>query len=277
MAKATAKKAEDALAKYELEKQRREDRAAQARLQAGLREPKVVGTTPEGYGVYLMPDGTEKVGTTKLTPGKKGAGISPVGLGAAYKEATGVDLPPKDVPVVRSNIEGVRAVEDLMTTFKDPEVVKGVAAKLSPFFEKLNSLVEKESGKKEEEKTDFSNLVNQTLTSDDKTTLALKKALLLSYVIERASAGTNRVTVQQMKQSWPVLDPTNYTPQAYYQLLEDRRKEMYGTLYDLGVEPQLVKKLATPPPYEPYTPGSPTQPASPTKPSESDGWSVKEK
>ena len=81
---ANLKKAEELLAKYQLKDKERQDRAAQARLQAGLREPKVVGQTPDGYGVYLMPDGTEKVGTTKLTLGKKGAGAAPSGLNVRY-------------------------------------------------------------------------------------------------------------------------------------------------------------------------------------------------
>jgi hypothetical protein len=247
LAKASAKKAEETLAKYELEKQRREDRVEQARLVAGLREPKttlkIVGVTPEGYGVYVMPDGTERVGTTKL--GAKGkAGTSATGgLSSVIREATGLDLPAKDAAVVQSNVQGIRTIEGLQRDLQDPEITKGLKAKAASFFEKLSSLPES---------TDATSATNQILTGTDKTTLFLKKAMLSAYAIERAAIGGQRVTVQMMKQAGPVLDPTNYTGPAFNQLLDDRRQDLYSTLHDYGLKPQDIKTLSAQVPYTPY-------------------------
>jgi hypothetical protein len=49
-----------------------------------LQQIKVVGMTPEGFGVYLMPDGTERVGTTKLDKNPKGKGQSISSLNQRY-------------------------------------------------------------------------------------------------------------------------------------------------------------------------------------------------
>jgi hypothetical protein len=207
-----------------------------------------------------MPDGTEKVGTTKLTLGKRGGVGATGGISAVIREATGVDLPPKDAAVVQSNVQGIRTIESLQTELRDPEVTKGLQAKAASFFEKLNSL---------SDSADFATGVNTELTGTDKTTLFLKKALLSAYAIERAATGGQRVTVQMMKQAGPVLDPTNYTAPAFNQLLDDRRQDLYSTLHDYGLRPEQIKSLSAKVPYESFNPASPTAPAptpAPTKP-----------
>jgi hypothetical protein len=84
----------------------------------------------------------------------------------------------------------------------------------------------------------------------------LKNALLNSYAIERAAQGGGRLTVAMMRQAGPVLDPTNYTPQAYGQILEDRRKEFYENLQDYGFTPQQIRESTAPRAYVPFGGGS---------------------
>jgi hypothetical protein len=140
-------------------------------------------------------------------------------------------------------IQGIRSVEKLMSDLNDPDIQTGMIAKAAPLLEKIKSLNPNE---------DFSTAVNNTLTGTDKTTVFLKNALLNSYAIERAASGGGRLTVAMMRQAGPVLDPTNYTPQAYRQILEDRRQEFYENLQDLGYTPEHIKEVASPRAYQPY-------------------------
>jgi len=160
-------------------------------------------------------------------------------------------------PVARKEtlplIQGIRGVEKLQQDLKDPEVQSGLIAKTAPLLEKINSLNPNE---------DFSTAVNNALTGTDKTTVFLKNALLNSYAIERAASGGGRLTVQMMRQAGPVLDPTNYTPQAYNQVLEDRRREFYENLQDLGYTPEHIKEVTAPRSYTPFSAGAPA-PAAP--------------
>jgi hypothetical protein len=145
-------------------------------------------------------------------------------------------------------IQGVRSVEKLMSDLNDPDIQTGMIAKAAPLLEKIKSLNPNE---------DFSTAVNNTLTGTDKTTVFLKNALLNSYAIERAASGGGRLTVAMMRQAGPVLDPTNYTPQAYRQILEDRRKEFYENLQDYGYTPEQIKEATKARPYEQYAPNYP--------------------
>jgi hypothetical protein len=151
--------------------------------------------------------------------------------------------------------QGVRGVESLLTQLQDPEVKTGLIAKTAPIFEKFKSVVD--------DKEEFESAVNKAfppqLTATDKTTLFLKNALLESYAIERAAAGGGRLTVQMMKQAGPVLDPTNYTPQTYQALLEERRRALYNNLGDMGYSPDKVKEMSQQRPYTPFAPTSTAQ------------------
>lgn len=145
-------------------------------------------------------------------------------------------------------IQGIRSVEKLQEDLRDPEIRTGLIAKAAPLLEKIASLRPDKN---------FEEGVNQTLTGTDKTTVFLKNALLNSYAIERAASGGGRLTVAMMRQAGPVLDPTNYTPQAYSQILEDRRKEFYENLQDYGFTPEQISETTSPRPYQPFGGGAP--------------------
>jgi hypothetical protein len=153
-------------------------------------------------------------------------------------------------------IQGIRGVEKLQQDLRDPEVQSGLIAKTAPLLEKIKSLNPNE---------DFSTAVNNTLTSTDKTTVFLKNALLNSYAIERASSGGGRLTVAMMRQAGPVLDPTNYTPQAYNQVLEDRRREFYENLQDYGFTPDQIKESTASRAYQPFGSTQPSPAAAPSQ------------
>ena len=142
--------------------------------------------------------------------------------------------------------QGVRGVESLMTQLQDPEVRTGLTSRLSPVFEKLKSISDNSTD-------EFETSVNKNLTGTDKTTLFLKDALLETYAIERAAKGGQRLTVQDMKTVGPVLDPSNYTPETYGALLEQRRRSLYNNLGDIGVSPEKVKEMSQQRPYTPFS------------------------
>jgi len=144
---------------------------------------------------------------------------------------------------VMTLIQGVRGIESLQKQLRDPDIQTGLVAKASPLLERLKSL---------DPGTPFETAVNRTLTGTDKTTLFLKDALLETYAIESAAKGGQRLTVQDMKMVGPVLDPTNYTPQTYNALLDQRRRVLYENLQDRGVTPKEIQERSASRPYTPY-------------------------
>ena len=164
---------------------------------------------------------------------------------ANTQELKRLALAKKDTDKILPMTQGVRSIESLMTQLADPEVRTGLIAKTAPLIEKLTSL----SG------AEFEAAVNQSLTGTDKTTLFLKDALLETYAIERAAKGGQRLTVQDMKMVGPVLDPTNYKPETYMELLNQRRKFLYNNLQDLGYTTEDIKKLSAQRPYESFSGG----------------------
>ena len=163
----------------------------------------------------------------------------------------------KSVKDINPLIQGVRATNNLLTQLQDPDIVKGLISKASPILEKIKSL--KNSGNVE-----FEQAVNSTLTGTDKTTLFLKDALLESYAIERAAKGGQRLTVQDVKVLTPVLDPTNYTADAYAELLQRRRKVLFNNLQDMGLSVEDIIKRSAEMPYQPFVPEKSQRPE-PTK------------
>ena len=155
-------------------------------------------------------------------------------------------------------IQGVRAINNLMKQLDDPEVKIGLTAKLAPFKEKMSSIFRND-------KEDFESAVNTTLTGTDKTTLFLKNALLETYAIERAAKGGQRLTVQDMKMVGPVLDPTNYKPETYKAILEDRRRSLYNSLQDRGMSQEEINTRAQEQPYTPYGGTQPTETGTPKR------------
>ena len=188
------------------------------------------------------------MGVAKETPQeKREAKMGTAGPARTIYDQTGKMLPDeKTAKEVQVAAQGIRAIESLQQDLRDPEVRTGLIAKTASLFEKIASL----------KNTDFETAVNTQLTETDKTTLFLKKALLTSYAIERAAAGGARLTVQMMKQAGPVLDPTNYKPETYNELLDSRRRELYETLHDYGFGAADVKKMTTRGDYTPYGGGS---------------------
>jgi hypothetical protein len=150
---------------------------------------------------------------------------------------------------VMTLVQGVRSIESLQKQLRDPDIQTGLVAKASPLLERLKSLAPG---------TPFETAVNQTLTGTDKTTLFLKDALLETYAIESAAKGGQRLTVQDMKMVGPVLDPTNYTPQTYNALLDQRRKVLYDNLQDRGLTPKEIQERSVSRPYTPYGGGTPS-------------------
>ena len=208
-----AQRAED---QRKLEKLRQEDRIAMKQYVSGGRE------TPEEKRVA-------KMGTA--------------GPQYTIYQQTGKQVPDaKAARDVQAAAQGVRAIEGLQEDLRDPQVRTGLISKAASVLEKIASLGN----------SDFETAVNSQLTGTDKTTLFLKKALLTSYAIERAAAGGGRLTVQMMRQAGPVLDPTNYKPETYDKLLDDRRRDLYDTLHDNGFDSKDVKKMTSREAYTPY-------------------------
>ena len=141
-------------------------------------------------------------------------------------------------------VQGVRGIENLQRQLADPEIQKGLLSKTAPWIEKIKSIADSTG--------DFESAVNKELTGTDKTTLFLKDALLESYNIERAAKGGQRLTVQDMKMIGPVLDPANYSPQTYNQLLEGRRKVLYSNLQDVGYTPAMIQAQTAEKAYTPF-------------------------
>jgi hypothetical protein len=220
------KSADKAVADYQKEQQRKLDKIeTDARHQELIRETRAMrapAETPEDKRIA-------KMGTA--------------GPQYTIYQQTGKQVPDaKTARDVQSAAQGVRAIEGLQEDLRDKEVRTGLTAKAASLFEKIASL----------DNQDFESAVNSQLTGVDKTTLFLKNALLTSYAIERAAAGGNRLTVQMMKQAGPVLDPTNYKPETYDKLLDNRRRELYDTLHDYGFDSKDVKKMTTRGAYTPY-------------------------
>jgi hypothetical protein len=139
--------------------------------------------------------------------------------------------------------QGVRSIENLQKQLRDPDVRTGLTSKLEPLLQKIKSLSNTE---------DFESAINRELTGNDKTTLFLKDALLETYAIERAAKGGQRLTVQDMKMVGPVLDPTNYKPETYNALLEQRRNVLYNNLQDMGLTIPEIQQRSKQQPYVPY-------------------------
>jgi len=158
----------------------------------------------------------------------------------------------KNVKAELPIIQGIRSIEKLQTQLRDPEVQVGLKAKTAPLLEKVFSLENKPEFPLGD-KTPFEQVVNSTLTGTDKTTVFLKDALLATYEIERAAKGGQRLTVQDMKMIGPVLDPTNYKPETYNQILEDRRRVLYDNAQDIGMTAADVKSRSAQRAYEPYS------------------------
>jgi len=220
------KSADKAVADYQREQQRKLDKIEtdarhieQMKAIRGLRPP---AETPEEKRVA-------KIGTA--------------GPQYTIYQQTGKMLPDaKTARDVQTAAQGVRSIESLQEDLRDKEVRTGLTAKAASLLEKIASLGN----------ADFETAVNSQLTGVDKTTLFLKKALLTSYAIERAAAGGGRLTVQMMRQAGPVLDPTNYKPETYDKLLDDRRRDLYDTLHDYGFDSKDVKKMTSREAYTPY-------------------------
>jgi len=157
-------------------------------------------------------------------------------------------------------IQGVRGIEELQTKLRDPDVQKGWTSATAPLIEKFKSIDFTGESK------DLNDQLNQQLTSTDKTTLFLKDAMIRAYEIERAAKGGRLLTVQDVKTLGPVLNPSNYTPKAYNELLETRRRTLYENLQDLGVPASEIQRRTTPRPYTEFG-GQPAAPAAaPTQP-----------
>ena len=228
------------------EKRRLKEREEFARFASGLRGGGVAKETPQE---------------------KREAKMGTAGPARTIYDQTGKMLPDeKTAKEVQVAAQGIRAIESLQQDLRDPDVRTGLTAKAASLFEKIASLGS----------TDFETAVNTQLTGTDKTTLFLKKALLTSYAIERAAAGGGRLTVQMMKQAGPVLDPTNYKPETYNELLDSRRRELYETLHDYGFGTADVKKMTTRGDYTPYGGGS-LPPVVPKKDSETFSDAEKER
>jgi len=167
---------------------------------------------------------------------------------------TGLYIPDlKTAANAESSYQGLRVIEDLQKRMQDPDIDLGVKAKLAPLFEKFASV---------DQSIDPAAIVNATLTGTDKTTVFLKDALLASYDIERAAQG-GRLTVDMVKRTTPVLDPTNYTKEAYNQVLEGRRNVLYGKLRDTGFNDQQINALAQTSPVTPFSGAAPAASALP--------------
>ena len=201
-----------------------------------------------------MTDFTEKQTELKIRAeanalAKKQLMLMSGGASAEIAKRTGVFITnPKEVGDVNTYAQGLRSIEDLQRRMQDPEIELGVKGKLAPFLEKLASV---------DQNTDPAAVVAATLTATDKTTVFLKDALLASYDIERAAAQSGRLTVDMVKRTTPVLDPTNYTKEGYAAILDGRRTTLYQRLQSSGIDYNSAQNLVN----QPSVPGFGTTPS----------------
>jgi len=227
------KAADKAVEDYKKDQRRKEEKIeAEGRHLEQMKELKQYGKSLTGGGV-----------PKETAQEKREAKMGTAGPQYNIYQQTGKMLPDaKTARDVQAASQGIRAIEGLQEDLRDKEVRTGLTAKAASLLEKVASL----------SNSDFETAVNSQLTGVDKTTLFLKKALLTSYAIERAAAGGGRLTVQMMRQAGPVLDPTNYKPETYDKLLDDRRRDLYDTLRDNGFDSKDVKKMTSREAYTPY-------------------------
>jgi hypothetical protein len=169
--------------------------------------------------------------------------------------ATGFELPKEDAFKVIQAGQGLRAVDSLQQKLADKDVQTGLRAIPSTFFEKVKSLTDP---------AEINQAIDE-LDANQKTVLALKDSLLVALTIEQARSGT-RVPVFTQKTVGPILALTNYQPQTYNALLNERKDELYGIGGDNGLSRDAMSKVARISASETAAPTAPAAPAATNKP-----------
>ncbi len=152
-----------------------------------------------------------------------------------------VQIKPKDATNIVSAAGAVAGVDDLLDRLKDPAIRTGLQAGLTNIQEKAESLV---GGDGELSSDVMNQLISGAISDTDKNSVILKDALFNSFEVEKAAAG-GRLTVQMMKMSSPLLDPTNYTKEGYAAVLGGRRKALITQLRGNGLDDTMTSKLVT--------------------------------
>jgi hypothetical protein len=194
-------------------------------------------------------------GNIETLPGVKSQAeaksMAQMGTGGVVRhifDVTGKRLPTKDAEAVSSTIDAINQIDSLQKRLQDPEIRTGLQALPQPLIQKIKSLFDKEL-----EEGKLTSFVNSNLTSNDKTTLFIKDAILASFKIEQGLTGS-RVPVFTQKIVGPILDPRSYTPTTYNALLATRKKELLRAADNRGIDENDVRALMTPK-------GSPAAPA----------------
>jgi hypothetical protein len=169
--------------------------------------------------------------------------------------ATGFELPKEDAFKVIQAGQGLRAVDSLQQKLADKDVQTGLRAIPSTFFEKVKSLTDP---------AEINQAIDE-LDANQKTVLALKDSLLVALTIEQARSGS-RVPVFTQKTVGPILALTNYQPQTYNALLNERKDELYGIGGDNGLTRDAMSKVARISASETAAPTAPAAPAATNKP-----------
>jgi hypothetical protein len=155
----------------------------------------------------------------------------------AIYEATGKYVPSaNEAKSIQSAATALRDITDLRQRLKDPEIQAGLLAVPAPLITKLKSLV----GQDEAQVRSF---VDKELTGSDKTTLFIKDAVLMSFVVEQGLTGS-RVPVFTQKIVGPILDPRAYPPKVYDSLLESREKKLTDVFYDNNFDDNDISKIS---------------------------------
>lgn len=181
----------------------------------------------------------ERAAEVDLLERKQAAKLGTAGPAAAIYRATGKVLPsPKEAASVISTSQALREIVGLRERLKDPEIQTGLLSYPAPLLQKVKSLFGQSLSE-----GDVRSFVDQNLTSNDKTTLFIKDAILAGFKVEQGLTGT-RVPVFTQKVVGPILDPRNYKPETYDKLLATREKELYGTGEDYGFDKNEMDAIA---------------------------------
>jgi hypothetical protein len=132
-------------------------------------------------------------------------------------------------------------IDDLEHRLQDPQIRTGMATALNS----INQRIAQMDNTKEIDSGTLNTLINGAVTGTDKNSVFQKDALFAAFAIERAAQG-GRLTVQMMKQAGSVLDPTQYTKEAYAAILGGRRQQLVSDLRENRLSDEDIAKLTTP-------------------------------
>lgn len=123
----------------------------------------------------------------------------------------------------------LKDVKRLRERLKDPDIQTGVFASIQPLLQRARTALDPFRDKAVDEGGLKASLDQAfaDLDPNDKSVLFIKDAIIAAFKIEQGLVGT-RVPVFTQRVLGPVLDPRQYTREAYDALLRQRETDLYG-------------------------------------------------